>query len=56
MLLLHDGKPPTPGQVEKERKKIVEHKLKFLGGGNPADAEIAEQALHREPCERLIID
>jgi len=35
VLLLHDGKPPTPEQVAKERKKIVEHKLKFLGGGDP---------------------
>jgi hypothetical protein len=39
VLLLHDGKPPTPEQVEKERKKIVEHKLKFLGGGKPEELD-----------------
>ena len=39
MLLLHDGKPPTPEQVEKERKKISEHKLKFLGGGKPEEQD-----------------
>ena len=38
-LLLHDGKPPTPEQVEKERKKISEHKLKFLGTGSPDNPE-----------------
>jgi hypothetical protein len=32
VLLLHDGKKPTPEQVEKERKKISKHQRKFLGG------------------------
>jgi len=32
VLLLHDGKKPTPEQMEKERKKISKHQRKFLGG------------------------
>ena len=36
-LLLYDGQPPTPEQVEKERRKIEKHKMKFLGTGNPDD-------------------
>jgi len=34
-LLQHNGKPPTPEQIEKERRKISENKTKFLGQGNP---------------------
>jgi len=33
VLVRYDGKEPTPKQIEKESKKILEHKLKFLGGG-----------------------
>jgi len=32
VLLLYDGKKPTPEQVEKERKKISKHQRKYLGG------------------------
>ena len=32
ILLLYDGKKPTPEQVEKERKKISKHQQKYLGG------------------------
>tara|TARA_B100001964_G_C14162244_1_gene567329 strand:- start:423 stop:1370 length:948 start_codon:yes stop_codon:yes gene_type:complete len=35
VLTMHDGKDPTPKQVEKERKKIRENQVKFLGGGDP---------------------
>lgn len=38
-LLRYDGKPPTSEQVEKERKKISENKLKFLGDGKPDDSD-----------------
>ena len=38
-LILHDGKPPTPVQIEKEREKIRENKLKFLGGGKPDNSD-----------------
>lgn len=35
VLTMYDGKDPTPEQVEKERKKISENQVKFLGGGDP---------------------
>ena len=38
-LLRYDGKPPTSEQVEKERKKISENKLKFLGDGKPDESD-----------------
>ena len=33
-LLQHNGKPPTPEQIEKERQKILKNKAKYLGQGN----------------------
>ena len=38
VLTMYDDKDPTPIQVEKERKKIRENQVKFLGGGNPTKA------------------
>jgi len=37
VLLLIDGKKPTPEQVEKERKKIHKHQIKILGKSESAE-------------------
>ena len=44
VLTMHDGKDPTPEQVEKERKKIRENQVKFLGGGDPTQANVEGDA------------
>ena len=44
VLTMHDGKDPTPEQVEKERKKIRENQVKFLGGGDPTQANVQGDA------------
>ena len=33
VLLMHDGKPPTPEQIKKELKEIQKHQWKILGKG-----------------------
>ena len=40
----HRANHATPEQVEKERKKISEHKLKFLGGGKPEELDSESDA------------
>ncbi len=37
VLLLYDGKKPTPEQVEKERKEIHKHQIKIMGKGDSAN-------------------
>ena len=44
VLTMHDGKDPTPEQVEKERKKIRENQVKFLGGGDPTQTNVQGDA------------
>ena len=44
VLTMYDGKDPTPEQVEKERKKIRENQVKFLGGGDPTQANVQGDA------------
>ena len=44
VLTMYDGKDPTPEQVEKERKKIRENQVKFLGGGDPTQANVEGDA------------
>lgn len=44
VLVRYDGQEPTPKQIEKESKKILEHKLKFLGGGKPEEQDVKSDA------------
>ena len=39
VLIMHDGKVPTPEQIEKEHHEIQKHQTKFLGGGDPTKTD-----------------
>ena len=44
VLLMHDGKEPTPEQIEKEHREIKKNQIKFLGNGNSSETDVENDA------------